>query len=210
MKSILKIIAVCSLVAFVAVSCGKKSGEAAKTDGVSVTVGDFNLPASGVTFTLNGTPVTLAGVTFTPPSEWTDFGPSGMRKASYAFGPIKGETDSATVTVFYFGQGGGGTIEANLDRWVGQMVMPEGSNPDAFVQKGEMMVGDMKVHLLKVEGTFKAGGMMMTTPVEKENYLMVGVVVEAPEGNIFFKMTGPKETGAAMAEALIAMVKDIK
>ena len=207
MKFVLKLTTISVVAAALLISCGKKADpDNSGTSGAST---DFSLPQSSQSFTLGGNAVTLAGVTFTPATEWTDFGPSGMRKASYAFGPLEGETDSATVTVFYFGQDGGGTIEANLDRWIGQMKDPAGAAMPP-ISRGEMMIEGMKAHLLKVTGTFAAGGMMMSTPTMKENYLMVGVVLEAPEGNIFFKMTGPEKSGAAMGKALMMVVEAAK
>ncbi|KAA3637610.1 MAG: hypothetical protein DWP97_00610, partial [Calditrichaeota bacterium] len=59
-------------------------------------------------------------------------------------------------------------------------------------------------------GTFSAGGMMMSTSTMKENYLMDGVVLEAPEGNIFFRMTGPEKSCAAMGNALMMVVESAK
>lgn len=213
MKSLLKLVVFTASIALIVVSCGKKADEStAKTDASSnaIVTGDFALESSGVTFTLTGTPTTLAGITFTPASEWTDFGASGMRQASYAFGPLEGETDSATVTVFYFGEGGGGTIQANLDRWVAQMELVEGADPHTFVQKGEIAADGMKVHLIKVDGSYNAGGMMSGASVKKDNYTMVGAVLEAPEGNIFFKLTGPSKTANAMGEAMVGMIEATK
>ncbi len=210
MKTFFKLLVLTSLMAMFIVSCGQKADDtSAKSESTATTsvAGDFALDASGVAFTLGGTAVELAGVKFVPASEWTDFGASGMRNASYAFSGIEGEADSATVTAFYFGEGGGGTIQANLDRWVGQMSLNEGADPHTFVQKGEMAVDGMKVHLIQVKGAYNAGGMMSGASVKKEGYTMVGAVVEAPLGNIFFKLTGPSKTANAMAEAMIGMLE---
>jgi len=205
MKISMKFIVAISLTVIVLASCGKKTDENSGGNGVS----NFSLDKSGITYTLNGTPVLLAGITFVPASEWTDFGAAGMRKASYAFSAIVGETDSATVKVFYFGTGGGGAISDNINRWVGQMEMVEGSNPDSFVQQSEISADGMIIHLIKVNGIFKSGGMMSGPTVKKENYTLVGAVLEAPEGNIFFKLTGPSKTANAMAEAMVAMLEAI-
>ncbi len=184
-----------------------KEADAAKTSPAPQAANDIN-PAN---FDLNGTPVTLAGITFTPPTGWTDLGPSGMRKASYYLAPVNGETDSATVTVFYFGPTGGGTIDANIDRWIGQMTVASGDAKQAS-QKYTMTVEGMPVHVVSVDGTYNAsmGGMMGGQTEAKENYTMVGVVVEAPEGNVFFKLTGPKATAKQMTDEFLAMVKNIK
>jgi hypothetical protein len=48
---------------------------------------------------------------------------------------------------------------------------------------------------------------MMQSTGKKPGYRLLGAIVEAPEGNVFFKLTGPDATvGAAQAEldALVA------
>jgi len=51
---------------------------------------------------------------------------------------------------------------------------------------------------------------MMGESIIKENYRMVGVVLEAPEGNIFFKLTGPVTTAEKMETTLFTMVNGVK
>jgi hypothetical protein len=167
---------------------------------------------SGIPFDLNGKPVTLAGIKFTPATQWTDFGPSGMRKASYAFGPLEGDADSATVTVFHFGQNQGGSIEANLERWINQFTMPGGRDPHTATIQREMVVDGMKVHVLTLMGTYHAsvGGPMSGKTVPKENYRLAAMVVEAPGGNVFFKLTGPDYTAKIMIEAYVTMIQRIE
>lgn len=184
-------------------------GDAANTDGSS---GKPD-PSAVAAVELDGTPVSLAGITFTPPTVWKDHGPNGMRKADYSFGPLGDDTDSATVAVYYFGPTGGGGIEANIDRWIGQMTLPDGADPEEAVMREESTVEGMAVHTVSLPGTYNAsmGGPMMggqTTP--KENYFMSAVVLEAPEGNVFFKLTGPKETATEMNTAFQAMLTGIK
>jgi hypothetical protein len=158
---------------------------------------------------LNGTPLTLAGLTFVPPTEWTDMGPSGMRKGDYVYGPVADDADSATVTVFYFGNNMGGSVESNIDRWVGQITPADGA---AEPVRKDMEVDGMPVHLVKTTGTFSAsmGGPMSGNTTEKPDYMLVGVVVEAPEGSVFFKLTGPEKTAEAMNGMFQAAVKNIK
>jgi hypothetical protein len=181
---------------------GKTNTQAAKPDAAAM-----------ANIELGGTPVTLAGITFTPPTAWKDLGPSGMRKAEYCFGPIGSDKDSATVTAFYFGPSGGGGIDANINRWIGQMKLPDGADPEKAITREETMVDGMKVHTVQLAGTYNAsmGGPMMggkTMPME--GYMMSAVVLEAPQGNVFFKLTGPKETATQMNVGFHAMLAAIK
>ncbi len=81
------------------------------------------------------------------------------------------------------------------------------------IVREQSTVNGMAVHTVQVPGTYNAsmGGPMMggkTTP--KEGYLMSAVVLEAPKGNVFFKLTGPKQTAAEMNTAFLAMLAGIK
>jgi hypothetical protein len=205
MKNLFILGFICLLMVLLVVSCGQK--ETADTDESTSTAMNID-----ETITLDGTSVQLAGITFTPPSIWNDLGPSGMRQASYTFGPVKEDIDSATVTVFYFGQGMGGSIEANLSRWVGQMTLPEGVTPEEGANIVNITVNNFSTHILQINGSYNtsSGGMMMGESIVKENYRMVGVVLEALEGNIFFKLTGPVMTAEKMETALMTMVNGIK
>ncbi len=162
---------------------------------------------------LDGKPITIAGITFRPPSIWKDFGASGMRLADYAYGPIEGESDSATMVVFYFGSGSGGGVGSNIERWIGQMTMPDGSDPHQSVIKLDMTVDSLPAHLIELAGTYasQAGSSMMgRETVSKPNYRMAAVVLETPQGNLFFKLTGPDKTASAMVGAFKTMLSDIK
>ncbi|PWB72176.1 hypothetical protein C3F09_06960 [candidate division GN15 bacterium] len=187
-----------ALVAVTLMSCQKKQ-ESPKVD-----------MAVSTEIKLDGTPTTVAGVTFTPPSTWKDLGPSGMRKADYTFGPIEGESDSATLSVFYFGQGMGGDVESNIERWIGQMSLPDGTDPHRAAGQSQFKVDDMAVHWMQLSGTYASGGMMGSPAVPKPNYVMAAAVLEAPEGNLFFKLTGPQKSAAAMIEGFKAMIMAAK
>ncbi len=167
---------------------------------------------SDIPFDLNGKPVEISGIRFTPATQWTDFGPSGMRTASYAFGPLEKDQDSATVSVFYFGKDGGGTIEQNLDRWVNQMSLMDGRDPNTAKISYEKTIDGMTVHFLSIFGIYSSsmGGPMTSEKIEKHNYRMIGAIVEAPQGNVFFKLIGPDYTAKIMIEAFIPMIQGIK
>jgi hypothetical protein len=169
--------------------------------------GEFKANAS---VKLDGKPVSVSGVTFTPPSTWKDLGPTGMRNANYTFGPVSGDKDSATMAIFYFGQGQGGDPKSNIERWIGQMQMPDGSDPHSHATTQEAKVGDYPIHWVQVNGTYMSGGMMGGAPTPKEQYMMAAAVVEAPQGSIFFKLTGPEKSASQMVEEFKTALLGIK
>jgi len=151
----------------------------------------------------------IAGVTFTPPVAWEDLGPEGMRQAQYRSGPVEGDGAPAEVNVFNFGPASGGGVDANLQRWIGQMTLPDGADPLAAATRSEFTADGMAGHVISLDGSYKSGGMrpMGGGGELMAGYRLVGVVLEGPQGGVFFKLTGPKASAAAMEGDLLAMVK---
>lgn len=152
----------------------------------------------------------LAGVMVTPPTGWRDLGPSGMRQAQFHLDPHGDDQEPAEVAVFYFGPDSGGGIEANLQRWLGQMSLPDGGEVAAAATRDQFTAGGMAAHLVAVDGTYHAAGMggpMAGSGEPREGYRLVGVVLEGPQGNLFFKLTGPRTTAEAMQTGLLEMVR---
>ena len=48
-----------------------------------------------------------------------------MRIVEYTLPKTGSDTEDAALAVYFFG-GGGGTVQANLDRWMDQMAQPNG------------------------------------------------------------------------------------
>jgi len=155
---------------------------------------------------------TIAGVTFNSPAGWKDIGASGMRQAQYRLDPVEGDTAEGEVNVFYFGQESGGGVEANLVRWIGQMSLPDGGNPADVAERGTFTADGMAGHIVSVDGTYKSGGgrPMGGGGESLPGYRLVGVVIEGPQGSVFFKLTGPEATAGAMEADLLTMVKGAK
>lgn len=133
-------------------------------------------------------------ITWIDPPSFRRVPPSNaMRKASYVIPRAEGDTEDGELTVFYFGPGQGGSIDANVDRWVGQF----GSVKPGDVKRADREANGLRQHTVELEsGTFSAGmGMGMgSSGKAKENYGLVGGIVESPSGAYFFKMTGPSKT----------------
>lgn len=189
--------------ALLAVGCsGDKGAGAAKAGG--------SLKGTGGV-ALDGREVSIAGVTVRAPGVWKDFGPSGMRAASYAYGPTQGDADSATVAVFYFGKQGGGAIEDNFSRWLGQMAMPDGGDPRQAARRADGTADGMPFHHMEVAGVYNGaamgGGMDGGGSGARAGYFMSAAVLEGPQGSVFFKLTGPEKTAREMNDAFLAMLQ---
>lgn len=129
-----------------------------------------------------------AGIRWSVPRSWTAQAPRHMRVATYSVPGVKGSAPGE-CGVFYFGKGHGGGVEENFDRWAAQF---EGAAPP---KKGLRTVGSFKVHSIRLSGTYlDPGGPQMQSRGRRPGYQLLGAIVEAPEGLVFFKCTGPAET----------------
>jgi hypothetical protein len=133
---------------------------------------------------------------FEAPKGWKKEQPSSrMRYAQFRIPSVKGGGEDATLAVFHFAGGGGG-VQANLDRWIGQMRQPDGSSSKDKVKITKKEYDDKTTHTLKVSGIFmdRVGGPFAGKVVPKKGYRMVAVVLVTKPGNFYFKWTGPEAT----------------
>jgi hypothetical protein len=153
-----------------------------------------------------------AGVTWTAPASWKEAPARPMRAATYAIPAATGDSEDAELAVFFFGQGQGGSPQDNVKRWIGQFSQPDGKSSEAVAKSTEKKVGaGLKATFVEVAGTYTGmGGPMATTKSEKPGYKLLGAIVEAPEGAVFFKLTGPTKTVEASRKAFEKMLKDLK
>lgn len=142
----------------------------------------------------------VAGLKFKRPAKWEWIEPSSsMRKAQMKVTEGK---DSAEVVFFFFGGNGGGT-QANIQRWLGQFVEPRDEKNTKVEEK---TVGGIKVTYVHAEGTYQSG-MPGGPKTPLANHMLVGAIVEAKEGFIFIRLTGPKELASKSEKDFHAMVE---
>ena len=81
-----------------------------------------------------GTAAIAAGLTYTTPAGWKPVTTaSAMRVAQFALPRAAGDAQDGELVVYYFG-GSGGTVDANIERWLGQMQQPDGKPSSAVGQ----------------------------------------------------------------------------
>jgi hypothetical protein len=146
---------------------------------------------------------TAASVRWTAPSRWETKPAGGMRAATYIIPAAEGDSEGGECAVFV---NLGGGVEANITRWVGQFEKADGEPK----QKKET-INELPVTTVDLSGTYKGGGPMIGQPnMSKAGYRLLGAIVEGPEGDVFFKLTGPAKTVAAAEGEFQEMLKSIK
>ena len=106
-------------------------------------------------------------------------------------------------------QGGGG-VDANIDRWIGQFKQADGSSSKDAARRSTQTVHGMTVHLVDVAGSYDAGAAMMGNAPAGGEQRMLGAIVEAPTGLFFFKLLGDPETIASQESAFSTFVQSMK
>jgi len=130
-----------------------------------------------------------AGVRWSVPQRWEEQPARQMRVTTYSIPAAGGDEDDGECAVFYFGREQGGNVDANIERWAAQFE----NSPDP--ERSTRQVNGMTVTAVQVSGTYLSpGGPMMQSQAKKENYRLRGAIVEAAEGLVFFKFTGPAAT----------------
>lgn len=138
------------------------------------------------------------------PADWEPARPANqMRFAEYEI-PADGGGDAAELTVFYFGEQGGGGVEDNLERWAGEF--SGGSEPT----RDELEVDGTTVHTLQVDGTREASMPMAGDGGPVDDQKLLGAVAETQAGLFFFRLVGDRATVAAQTEDFDAFVRSFE
>ena len=152
-----------------------------------------------------------AALTFATPEGWQASKPaSSMRVVEFTLPRAAGDAEDAQLVVYYFG-GQGGSVQANIDRWVGQMQQPGGKPSDAAAKRTTRKVNGLSVTLLDVSGTYVAE--MSPGAAErnnKPNFRLRAGVVETANGPYYIKLTGPEKTIAKWDQAFEQFVGSLK
>ena len=140
-------------------------------------------------------PAAPGSLKFAAPKGWETRAPSSaMRVGEFA---VPGVNGSAELVVYYFG-GTGGSVDANIQRWLGQMQQPDGKPTSEVAKRETKTINGLDVALLDVSGTYVAE--MRPGATEKHNspgFRMRTAVITTPRGPYFLKFVGPAATIAA-------------
>ena len=134
-----------------------------------------------------------------------------MRRAHWEVAPTGKDKEPASVVVFFFGKGQGGSIDANVKRWLGQFDSEDGKPIDKTATVKKNKYNGLAVTVVDATGRYRA-------PVrpsaqerhDKSGYRMIAAIVEAPAGSFYFKVLGPKATVAALQPDLQKVLASVR
>ena len=162
---------------------------------------------------LAAVPLSAATLKFDVPAGWTSKAPaSSMRIAEFTLPRVSGDAEDASVTVYFFGASQGGNVQANIDRWIGQMAQPDGQ-PSSKVAKttAATAASGLKLSIVDVSGTYVAEVAPGSSErFNKPGFRQIAVYVATPAGPYFVKCVGPTATVAKWHDSLHAFLRSVR
>ena len=152
------------------------------------------------------------GLTWKAPAKWNLEPARPMRAATYSIPAAKGDTEGAELGVFYFGEGQGGSVDANLQRWYGQFQPVDGKPPAQLAKTHKETINGVSVTQVELTGTYLQSppGMMGGQQTPRPGFRLVGAIAQGPSGPVFFKMVGPQKTVSAAEADFKKLLKSLK
>ncbi len=136
-----------------------------------------------------------AQLRFQAPDGWRVETPaSEMRVGQFVLPRSNPDGEDAELVVYFFG-GAGGSIEANLARWIRQIEQPDGRDSRTVATTAEFSSNGLEVTTVDLTGTYVAAVRPGSAETHnKQGYRLIAAVVETPGGPYFVKLTGPADT----------------
>ena len=135
---------------------------------------------------------------------------SSMRVAEFTLPRATGDTEDADLVVYFFG-GTGGSVEANLNRWIGQMQQPDGRPSRDAARTSTFAANGLDVTLVDLTGTYVAE--VAPGSAERHNkpgFRLLAAVIQTPDGPYFVKVVGPAATVARWSDSVTAFLRSVR
>jgi hypothetical protein len=142
--------------------------------------------------------VSAAGLVFDIPEGWRSHPPSNSMRAA----ELVVETDAGPCTAAFSVARGG--ADANVTRWVGQFVNPEG---DVLRSREDTTIAGRTVTIVEMAGEYRGMGM---APPEPDTIMRAAIVELGGAGQLFIKMTGPGAGMEPLAEGWNTLIASMR
>lgn len=107
--------------------------------------------------------------------------------------------------------GAGGSVDANITRWLGQFVQPDGAATKDKAKIEKRKIAGVEVHCVDVAGDFKDSPGPFAPAVMRPDYRMLAAIIVTDKlGQHFLKFYGPKQVVAANEKAFEEMLNSLQ
>jgi gluconolactonase len=126
---------------------------------------------------------------------------SQMRVAEFEVPPAGDDKEPGEFAVFFFGKEGAGGVQANIQRWIGQL---DAEGRKVRIVTGESTLG--KYTLVDLTGTYNKsiGPPIAGNKKRLPGWRVINVFIETESGPYFLKLDGPQKTIAGVENDLRA------
>lgn len=153
------------------------------------------------------TVASFVGLEAPKPATWQWQPPrSQMITANYTV-PAPGDVEgarAAQLNVYYFGQGMGGSVQDNIDRWKNQFRSPDGYEVTPHVEEFE--VNGLPITFVELAGEWREFGAVAF----RRDQILVAAIVEAPAGRVFIRLAGDEQTIETNRDAFMKLVRGLR
>lgn len=154
---------------------------------------------------LNGKPVSVGGLVYTPASQWNDHGVQGKKAAFFTYGPLHDEPYPARLSIYFVPPDEAAHYLDYFNVWLQRMEYGHLKDPSSAAIRHDRDADGMAVHVQSLWGGYypEEDEYVEGEVLPREAYRAVGIVVEAPDGLVLFELSGPDYTARAMIEAFM-------
>ena len=143
------------------------------------------------------------------PSGWKSEKPrTRIVDFEFSIPAVEDDAIDGRVTVM----GAGGSVDANIGRWIAQFVQPDRTATSERTIREERKIAGQVVHLVDITGDFKDQPRGPFGPtVMREKYRMLGAIITTDKlGQYFVKVYGPRRTIAENEEAFKKLINSLQ
>jgi hypothetical protein len=152
--------------------------------------------------------VEAGNLSFQAPAAWKSVTPGAMRQAQMRIEPVQGDDDPAELAVFVF-EGGGGGVDANIDRWAKMFRDKDGNPPTPEVTK----VKGKNCDVTRVELAghyFPPSFPGRPAQPDKPSSRLLGAIVMSGDTGYFLRLVGPDKTVTSIKPGFDTLLTTIK
>jgi hypothetical protein len=152
---------------------------------------------------LDTAPTQFEGLTLMPPEGWQAFDPGASPMgpiAAFLLPPAEGAEGDTEARLTHFPAMKNIPVEANLDRWYGQVQQPDGKPTKEVATLGSFDAGGAKITVADMSGTINGIA----------GQRMIAAAIEHPNGPHFLRVAGPEATVAKWRDSVEEYLKSAK
>jgi len=138
-------------------------------------------------------PVKFSGLSGDPPAAWKSEKPANLLR-SHQFKLPSADKNYADAELYVM-KDTDDKVEKNFDTWKGQYTPPDGKKAEDVTKTSEFKIGEVKVHVLDVTGTWKFKERPFDPKSKEEirpEYRTIWVIVVSKNDNSFIRLSGPQ------------------